>query len=49
MAGEKSEKATPKRRSDERKKGNVFQSKDAVSVAVLLVSFYGVNLFCLRW
>ncbi len=43
MAGEKSEKATPKRRSDERKKGNVFQSKDAVSVAVLLVSFYGVQ------
>lgn len=43
MAGEKSEKATPKRRSDERKKGNVFQSKDAVSVAVLLVSFYGAQ------
>mgnify|MGYP002710903332 CR=1 FL=1 len=38
MAGEsKTEKATPKKRRDERKKGNVFFSNDAVSVAVLLV------------
>ncbi len=36
MAGEsKTEKATPKKRRDERKKGNVFQSKDAVAVATL--------------
>ena len=34
---EKTEKATPKRRNDERKKGNIFFSNDAVSVAVLLV------------
>lgn len=34
--GQKTEKATPKRRSDERKKGNVFFSNDAVSVVVLL-------------
>ena len=36
--GQKTEKATPKRRRDERKKGNVFLSNDAVSVAVLIVS-----------
>lgn len=35
----KTEKATPKRRRDERKKGNIFFSNDAVSVAVLLGSF----------
>ena len=32
----KTEKATPKKRRDERKKGNVFLSQDAVSVATLL-------------
>lgn len=36
--GQKTEKATPKKRRDERKKGNVFFSNDAVSVAVLIVS-----------
>lgn len=35
---QKTEKATPKRRRDERKKGNIFFSNDAVSVAVLIVS-----------
>ncbi len=35
--GQKTEKATPKKRRDERKKGNIFFSNDAVSVAVLLV------------
>lgn len=34
----KTEKATPKKRRDERKKGNVFLSKDAVSVASLFGS-----------
>jgi len=38
LAGEKTEKATPKRRRDERKKGNIFLSKDAVSVATLFGS-----------
>ena len=41
MAGgseEKTEKATPKRRSDERKKGNVMMSRDVVAVATLLGS-----------
>ncbi|MCI8539638.1 MAG: flagellar biosynthesis protein FlhB [Oscillospiraceae bacterium] len=35
----KTEKATPKKRRDERKKGNVFLSRDAVSVATLLGSY----------
>ncbi len=39
MAGEKTEKATPKRRKDERKKGNVPQSKDIVTVASMLILF----------
>ena len=39
MAGDsKTEKATPKRRRDERKKGNVLMSKDALAVATLLGS-----------
>ena len=32
----KTEKATPKKRQDERKKGNVFMSQDAVAVATLV-------------
>nr|WP_312577395.1 flagellar biosynthesis protein FlhB [Sedimentibacter sp.] len=40
MAGEKTEKASPKKRKDERKKGNVFQSKDVVTVGVIAISFY---------
>ncbi|MEG0305409.1 MAG: flagellar biosynthesis protein FlhB [Oscillospiraceae bacterium] len=43
MAGERSEKATPKRKQDERKKGNVFQSQDLVAVASLFASFYGLK------
>ena len=40
MAGEsKTEKATPKKRRDERKKGNVFLSKDAVVVVSIFVGF----------
>ncbi len=38
-AEEKTEKATPKRRQDERKKGNVFQSSDVAAVMSLLVLF----------
>lgn len=37
--GDKTEKASPKKRRDERKKGNVFLSKDAVAVGTLLMSF----------
>lgn len=35
----KTEKATPKKKKDERRKGNAFQSRDVVSVAVLLIGF----------
>ncbi len=45
MAGEKTEKATPKKRRDERKKGNVFLSKDAVTAVSLIASFYGLKVF----
>lgn len=41
MAGEdKTEKASPKKRQDERKKGNVFQSKDVATVGIIAISFY---------
>lgn len=39
MPGEKTEKATNKRRDDQRKEGNVIQSQDIVSAAVLLGIF----------
>lgn len=35
----KTEKATPKKRRDERKKGNAFQSRDVVSVVILILGF----------
>ena len=41
---QKTEKATPKKRRDERKKGNIFFSNDAVSVAVLLGGFFALRL-----
>ena len=37
--GNKTEKATPKKRRDERKKGNVLMSRDAVAVVSLLGTF----------
>jgi flagellar biosynthetic protein FlhB len=39
----KTEKATGKKRSDERKKGNVFKSRDVVSVVSLLLGFIMVS------
>jgi flagellar biosynthetic protein FlhB len=39
----KTEKATPKKRHDERKKGNAFQSKDVISVVTLIVGFVLVS------
>ena len=49
MADEqKTEKATPKKRRDERKKGNIFFSNDVVSVAVLLAGFF-VLWLCAGW
>lgn len=44
MAGEKTEKATPKKRKDQRKEGNVFQSKDIITVFSLLGSFCCLQL-----
>lgn len=43
MAGEKTEKATPKRKEDERKKGNIFQSKELVTVFSLVIVFYSLK------
>jgi len=42
--GNKSEKATSKKRRDERKKGNVFLSKDAIAVASLFATFFVLKL-----
>ena len=39
----KTEKATPKKKKDERKKGNAFQSKDVISIVVLIVGFILVS------
>lgn len=45
MAGDsKTEKATPKKRRDERKKGNVMMSKDAVAVATLIGSLFMIQI-----
>lgn len=43
MAGEKTEKATPKRKQDERKKGNVFTSKEITTAASMLIIFYSAK------
>ena len=40
----KTEKATPKRREDERKKGNIFQSSDVVSAFSILAIFVVLKL-----
>ena len=46
MAGEeKTEKATPKKRRDQRKEGNVLQSKEIVTAASVLGIFFAVRLF----
>lgn len=45
MAGEsKTEKASDKKRRDERKKGNVFMSTDAVAVVTLFASFMSIKI-----
>lgn len=43
-AEEKTEKATPKKRRDQRKEGNVFQSTDVVNVVLVFSSFYMLKL-----
>ncbi|MDP4108452.1 MAG: flagellar biosynthesis protein FlhB [Bacillota bacterium] len=40
----KTEKATPKKREDERKKGNLFQSKDIISAFSVLIIFYVLKI-----
>ena len=47
FAGEKTEKATPKKRQDSRKKGQVLKSQDVTSAIVLLICV-PVSLFCCR-
>lgn len=42
--GEKTEKATPKKRRDERRKGNIFTSKDVVSVVFVFGAFCSMRL-----
>lgn len=44
-AGEKTEKATPKRRQDARKKGQVFQSREITSALVLMLVFISLRIF----
>lgn len=44
----KTEKATPKKRRDERKEGHVFSSKDVIAVVSLLGTFYGLK-FLFPW
>jgi len=40
LAGEKTEKASQKRKQDERKKGNIFLSQEVITIFTLLVTFY---------
>ncbi|MBQ5318963.1 MAG: flagellar biosynthesis protein FlhB [Oscillospiraceae bacterium] len=42
--GEKTEKATAHKRSEQRKEGNVMQSKDVVSAASILLLFFALRL-----
>ncbi len=44
MAGEKTEKATPKRRREERRKGNIFFSREIVTVISMITAFYSLQL-----
>lgn len=43
--GDKTEKATPKKREDARKKGQVLQSREITTVFVLLFVFVGLKIF----
>ena len=43
-AADKTEKATPKKREDERKKGNIFQSADVVSALSVLAVFAALRV-----
>lgn len=39
----KTEKATPKKKRDERKKGNAYQSKDVISIGILIIGFFIIS------
>lgn len=41
---EKTEKATPKKRTDQRKEGNIFQSKEVIIAFSLIVTFFAFRL-----
>lgn len=43
MSGEKTEKATAKRKQDERKKGNIFMSREIVTVFSMLACFFALR------
>ena len=43
--GNKTEKATAKKRRDERKKGNIFKSQDVISVATLVGAYAVIRIF----
>ncbi len=45
MADDKTEKATPKRKEDARKKGQIFLSQEIVTVVTLVAAFYGLKTF----
>ncbi|MDL2288430.1 flagellar biosynthesis protein FlhB [Oscillospiraceae bacterium OttesenSCG-928-F05] len=45
QSGEKTEKATPKRRSDARKKGNVLKSQDVTTAVTIVAMFAALALF----
>lgn len=42
--GSKTEKATPKKREDEQKKGNIFQSRDVISALSILALFFTLKV-----
>ncbi|MCL2069210.1 MAG: flagellar biosynthesis protein FlhB [Oscillospiraceae bacterium] len=42
---EKTEQATPKKRQDERKKGNIFVSRDITTIVTMIVGFYAISMF----
>ncbi len=44
-SGSKTEKATPKKRRDQRKEGNVLQSKDVASLVTFAGSFFALSIF----
>lgn len=45
FSGEKTEQATPKKKSDAREKGQVFQSKEINTAIVLMAIFFGLKSF----